>query len=229
MARFSLKGLPANAVVESATLEMTVYEQGGGDYQLCRLTRKWVPSQVTWNKASSSVSWTTGGGDHATTPDATWPGSTVPAKGSVMRFNVTGTVGAWARDTTTNFGWLFRTTVVRANDNGSSYGMRFYATNWADMQAARPKLVVTYSTGTTGAEQVVTSQVSQRGTLTFDGQTMRLASGHAGARVEFVGANGSVSRRLTAGSDATVRVGGLAHGVYAVRVAGAPAGTVYIR
>lgn len=70
LVEFDLSSIPSGATISSAVLD--VYDeqelsQGGTTIYIYRLRRGWVESEVTWNQASSGVSWGTAGAKNATT------------------------------------------------------------------------------------------------------------------------------------------------------------------
>jgi hypothetical protein len=71
--QFDLSSIPANQTIAFATL--TVYRDsqiwGGGDNgmptNVFRVSTPWVPTEATWNSASSGTPWKTPGGDYVGT------------------------------------------------------------------------------------------------------------------------------------------------------------------
>jgi hypothetical protein len=133
---FNTSEIPSNAVVQSAALSL-FRESGDGLTQtvyIHALKKDFVESQVTWNKASTSVNWAKAGGDYA----ATALGSTVVGtKNKYYNFTVTSEVQNWVTDTTKNFGLLAKTDEV-ANK-------RHQFTTSEGGGNKRPRLTVTYA------------------------------------------------------------------------------------
>jgi len=74
LTRFDLSSLPANAIIDNATLSYYALSNDfdhSGYIRLWRMARAWQESQATWNRASDAVAWetagATGAGDRAST------------------------------------------------------------------------------------------------------------------------------------------------------------------
>lgn len=218
MVRFDIGGIPSGATIQSASLELTVFDESSGSFEIYRVSKAWVPTQATWNRASSASVWTTPGGDHSATPESSWVATGAPnfVKGSVMKFDMTETVRDWYAHATTNYGWIVRTRIARANEN--SEGMRFYATNWANMQNVRPKLVINYSTGGTALDARIANPAANAGWALSGSRQMSVPFGAFGnvAITNLAGVR-VLDRRVDCG---TVDISGLTRGVYQARVSG---------
>ena len=66
--RFDLSALPAGAVINSATLELTVNRVwAGGTVAARRVTESWTETGATWNSRDGVTAWTTAGGSSDST------------------------------------------------------------------------------------------------------------------------------------------------------------------
>jgi PKD repeat protein len=158
--------VPDGAQIVSAKLELyrkTIYS---GDYQVNRLLRDWKESEITWQKASASTSWTSGaasgaGTDIVATADSSvttgwgtgWVGFdvTVPAKGS-------------------NFGWrIYRATGSNIN--------QYHSSEYADDTKLRPKLTITYTESSTPPTVILQDGLNGY-TGTQDSYTYGFSSAH---------------------------------------------------
>jgi hypothetical protein len=62
---WDLSAIPNGAVIESASIEMKVFNRSTGSYQLYEVKRNWSESQATWNQAASGSDWSQAGALHA--------------------------------------------------------------------------------------------------------------------------------------------------------------------
>jgi len=137
--KFDLSSIPTSTTISSATLYLYAYDEAGlrgstGYYGVYRLTQAWADTQVTWNNATSSITWTTPGGDIEASPDATSPKQAVA--GVWYPFDVTSRVQNWIATPANNMGW-----VVRCTDENLHNQDLFYQSEAADTDH-RPTLVV---------------------------------------------------------------------------------------
>jgi hypothetical protein len=119
--------IPVGAVIDSATLTYTVFEQGNPG-ELHEVL-------ISWDE---SVSWNTFGGDPGVSADEYDPTSVTATPGTptgTFDVDVTGSVRAWAIDPASNHGWIVLPTGADGVDLRSSE----YVT-----QGQRPKLTVEY-------------------------------------------------------------------------------------
>jgi len=149
--RWDLSALPGGITINAATAELYRY---GGDVEndmsiaLHRVTREWTegtgdftpsPGGATWLTATTGVAWTTPGGDYdATVVDQT----TLPAAmgNGWVRLGATAAVRTWVEDGQPNYGLLLRPL-------SGDYTYHYYHSREAVTPALRPRLVVTFTSG----------------------------------------------------------------------------------
>lgn len=121
--------VPPKSRIVSARLEVSAFDQG----TTVNLHRMLVPfsKSATWNSLISGVS---ADGQEASRHKDSFTFGKIAANSSVVLFDVTDTVQAWANGQT-NYGWVF------LNTGGN--GWDFYASEFED-RSQRPKLVVVF-------------------------------------------------------------------------------------
>ena len=137
--------IPANAVIQKATLYLVLKNADSGDYRpftAFNVTQSFVTGQTNWYYFRSGQAWSTWGGDYGDSFGTTYVGNAV---GSAYAFDLTGMV---QRVVNGDFG--SRYTRVALIDTGGSTGSyrEFYSSRAADPNV-RPQLVVTYGSGPT--------------------------------------------------------------------------------
>ncbi len=136
--RYDLSSLPANAVVNSATLELYLETTGWNiSADLHRVNKYWVESQTTWNHAAPGATWSAGGGDFAATVTAS---ATTPTAGGWMSWDITPLAQAWVDGSQPNFGMLIKT-------SNTSNNLSFFSSDDPSQPSRWPKLTVNYSCG----------------------------------------------------------------------------------
>lgn len=146
---WDVSSIPANAVVRSVSLTVTVSDKADQDYQLYALTRGWTESQVTWEQADNSQDWASNGADGTGDRDTSVLGTLrAPATGTyTVALNASGVaaVQRWVSTPASNQGLILAN---KDNDNRLELRSSEYST-----KASRPKLTVTWDTqGTPGGE-----------------------------------------------------------------------------
>jgi hypothetical protein len=110
--KFDLAGIPANATVESAAMNLYCYGTGnfGMGAEVYKLLRGWNETQTTWLRASTSEFWGSPGAHDTTTDRAAAPSATAaltPAsKDTFVTFGVKDLAQAWVTEPTANMGVL---------------------------------------------------------------------------------------------------------------------------
>jgi len=141
LVQFSLSAIPAGSSITSATLElfMTGAPSATRTYDVHRITRSWVESQVTWDNRDNNTTWTAPGGDYDATPAAS---STTGTVSNVwLSWDVTATVQAWYAGSAANYGVLIKD----AAENSTTAYTATFASRENGTAANRPRLVVTYT------------------------------------------------------------------------------------
>src|SRR3989344_2490397 len=148
--RFDLSAIPANAIINSATLSMYASSWGGSSgnnknliYQI--LDKNWQESQANWNIYSTSNNWSTAGlgygTDIASSPSVTIVTGYAPAP-MWVDLNVATLVQNWVNGTYPNYGVAYSNTYT---SGGGGPTPQFYSSEYTTDTALRPKLVINYT------------------------------------------------------------------------------------
>jgi hypothetical protein len=141
--RWDVSAIPAGATVTSASITLRIVDASSQTYQLYGLKRSWSEAQATWNQAASSSPWGTAGAK-ASTDRGELIGSVSGSTGSV-------TVALNAAGVALVQGWVSGGTnagIIIANPTNSN-GIDFASSEHGTV-SYRPRLSVTYETGTGG-------------------------------------------------------------------------------
>ncbi|MEW2626097.1 DNRLRE domain-containing protein [Streptomyces sp. NPDC048106] len=143
--KFPSLGIPATGRVLDATLRMwdtqTTTDTDGAVYELRPLTRDFDET-ATWNKATSTTSWTTPGGDVGATVADTVAGVTNDP--SRHDWNATSLVQGWVTTPGSNQGVL-----VKTQDESAQQERTIFLSTEAPEKRLHPRMVVTYIDSTT--------------------------------------------------------------------------------
>jgi hypothetical protein len=137
LVRWTLSGIPAGSVVQSASITFQVVDSSGHTYNVYGVSRSWNEAQTTWVNAASSSPWATPGAMGATDRGAVV--GTVTGSGTrTVTLNAAGIalVQSWVNGGT-NAGVIVAHT---SNSNGIDF-----ASNEAGTVANRPMLTITYA------------------------------------------------------------------------------------
>jgi endonuclease/exonuclease/phosphatase family metal-dependent hydrolase len=151
--------IPDNATIQSATLVLTVR---GGNSETRQLRAYGMPVSfdepyVTWNSRSSSVGWSNSGGDTTGTSTA---GTVTGVVGSQVSFDVTAHVQAVLSG---QYGSRYaRFLVVDGGASSRDSYKEFHARESTD-SARRPRLVVSYGSGTSSSPSTPPTSPSPSG------------------------------------------------------------------
>jgi len=141
--RFELTGIPADATVTQATLQLYAIGWSGADITIGAhyITRSVSICEATWNQAQVGNLWGQPGCDDTTTDRRATAESIVNTNsiGKWYDFNLTTVVQGWVNGSLANNGVLLRAPY-------SPHSFSFASSQSSDV-AFRPKLVITYRTG----------------------------------------------------------------------------------
>jgi YD repeat-containing protein len=148
---FDVSSIPADATIESATLELYVAQpaENGFTVGVHQLTSGWTAGSglgdprcigggASWGYREPDVDWQQPGADYVSSPEAT----KVHATGEPPdwdRFEIVSLVRKWVRASAPNLGVL-----LKSQDEQDSHKVLSYATGEETAKALRPKLTVTY-------------------------------------------------------------------------------------
>ncbi len=145
--QFDLTAIPANAIIQSATLNLycnttsaiTQLHYGSNNSFLKRITNSWQESTVTWITQPSTTSI-----DQVTLSES------VSSNQNYLNIDLKNMVSTWVADSNENFGLMlqlqtesiYRSLILASSDHGDS--------------TKRPLLTVTYTMPTTGPSDCIT-------------------------------------------------------------------------
>jgi len=155
--RWDISALPSDITIESATVELYHSENGASNdmlVELYRVTGAWVegtgyeinpgvgytPDGATWATSDGSTPWTTPGGDYAATALDQITLADDLGDGWIS-LDATAAVQAWVAGSAPNYGLLLRSL-------SGEYTYHYFHSREAATANLRPRLVVTYTTGT---------------------------------------------------------------------------------
>lgn len=149
---WDLSALPSDITVAAATVELYRYDGDASNpmqVALYRVTQEWAegsgdfspsPGGATWITATAGTVWTSPGGEYNTTAlDQTTIPTSIGA--AWIRLDATSAVQAWVDGSADNYGLL-----LRPLSGSSTY--HYYHSREAITATLRPRLVVTYTSGT---------------------------------------------------------------------------------
>lgn len=179
--KFDLSGIPANAVITSASMELYTYfiATANTPVKAHRLTADWDEgtsnaasgvSNWTQRLASPSANWATAGGDYDPTPAASL--TTNGTTAGTYSFNVKNLVQNWVDGTYPNHG------VILLNDPGY-LGVSWRSKEWGTA-SQRPNLRIKYSAGSAEGHYVLsvdTATLPPFSMLTTDNAEMAVFTG----------------------------------------------------
>ena len=139
--KWDIAQIPAGSIVESAQIDIEVFNRSTGIYELFELKRDWVESQASWNAYSSGNSWQTGGAqgtnDRGTTAVGSIAASVTGPHSVVLNAAGIALLQTWVDDPASNYGLIATGSDVTdgLDARSSEYGTA----------TQRPKLTITYS------------------------------------------------------------------------------------
>ncbi len=154
--RWTLSDIPADAVVESATIAIDVNDSSVSTYDLYAVLRDWVESEVTFTDYRAGQPWQSPGADGPTDRGGSVVGVLDSGNSTGIKtiaLNAAGIllVQSWIDNPVSNNG------VIIANPTATD-GLEMRTSEYATL-ASRPKLTIRYSTGDSIAPTVTASSV----------------------------------------------------------------------
>jgi hypothetical protein len=142
---FDLSGLPANATITSAQVELYYYDDytitGVGDLEAHLITRSWTETGVSWNNYDGTNSWSSTGGDFDSTVEDS---VSIDDVYGWYGWDITRLVEGWYNGTYTNYGVIIK--------DGTNLNMKiFYSSDYSNSDY-HPKLTINYTTVTASDE-----------------------------------------------------------------------------
>ncbi len=164
--QFDLSGLPANAHVQTARLELQLQSHGTTDTVTAHaLIRDWTESSATWDKRNWISRWDTPGGDFD--PDSA--GSLLANGTGPKSMHITAVAQQWVSGARPNYGLLLRSSPSASGEENIYHSSESGG-------GAHPRLFITYvcecgvmCTGVAGGDSVVlsTQSAARLGSLDF--------------------------------------------------------------
>jgi hypothetical protein len=161
---FNLSGIPAGAVITSATVTLYVGKSAAAatGIELRKLSADWgegtsdaagsegpgtaaTTNDATWSQRFfPSTAWSTPGGDFSSTVSASVASISAnissPTQITLSGSNVVSDVQQWVTNSTTNFGWL-----IKATDENVDPSVKRFISRNNSTTTQRPSLSITYS------------------------------------------------------------------------------------
>ncbi len=148
--KFNVSAIPANAIVDEATLQVYYAGRSNGNSLTLgahRVLADWTDSQANWSQRKTGVNWGAagmgGGSDYAATPEAT--AAVVGTGGEWVDLNVTSMAQAWIANAANNQG------VVLRQNTASGYVIYNFCSEFVDYNSGAiciagkaPKLILRY-------------------------------------------------------------------------------------
>ena len=146
--KWDISEIPANAIVEAATVTFTVSDASSQSYVLYELLRDWQEGEATWQQWSSGNAWQTAGALGAADQGNLVLGqlnASVSGPTSVpLNADGVAVVQDWVDGSATNYGF-------HLVENGATNGLDLRSSEYGTA-GDRPKLTVTYSLPTGGGD-----------------------------------------------------------------------------
>lgn len=147
--RFDLSSIPQDAEIAGATLRLVLNNHMAmtSDYvihlEIHEPDRPWVETEATWNNATASVVWDTGGGDYSGPVGSVDIPLNEYSAGDAVEISLDAAlVQQWVSNPTENRGMLFRNTSEDTADPDTENSRVVFYTKARATEADRPRLVV---------------------------------------------------------------------------------------
>jgi hypothetical protein len=138
---WNVSTIPAGSTVTSATITLNITTTSTNTFQIYELTRNWTETGATWNRYSTTSTWSTAGAQGASDRGATVLGTVAASKKGklTITLNAAGiaVVQKWVNNPATNFGFTIQN---YANSKAFVFDSRE-----AKTAANRPQLTIKYT------------------------------------------------------------------------------------
>ena len=172
--KWDISSIPADSLVDSAQIEIDVFDASSGSYEIYEMKRNWVESEATWNIFAAGNNWQTPGAngplDRGSTVLGAVTASAVGPYSISLGPDALTLVQAWIDAPGSNNGLIIANTTT---GNGLDFRSSEYGT-----ATSRPKLTIGYSppfvdteSPTSPANLQVTSKTESEVSLQWDPST----------------------------------------------------------
>jgi hypothetical protein len=186
--RFDMQSIPANAVISSASLVITVDNAAatGSYYQVRELTEDFVHNEANWTLRQAGINWQTAGGTFAGTNLHEANG--IPTGVRTLELSPVSTLQTWVNQRATT---RYRSLILKPKDTLATDNVRFHSKN-ASVSTNWPRLSVTYTQDISGPAVSISAPANN---ATVSGATVAVSAtasdavGVAGVQFKLDGAN----------------------------------------
>jgi len=150
--RWDISQIPENAIVESASLTLDVFNPSGSSYDIFALYSPWVEAEVTWQEYRAGMAWESAGGLGGSDRGSLSLSSISPSTGLfTVALNEAGIaiVQSWVDGAVNNNGFIIANT-------SASDGADFYS---SESTSFHPRLTLVYSLAEPEGDSEAPSQV----------------------------------------------------------------------
>lgn len=147
--RFDLSSIPEDADIVGATLRLVLNNRVfmTNDYvihlEIHEPDKPWVETEATWNNASASVPWDTGGGDYSGPVGSVGIPVNEYSTGDAVDISLDAALAQqWVDNPTENRGMLFRNTSEDIADPDTQNSKVVFYTSYRGTETDRPRLIV---------------------------------------------------------------------------------------
>ncbi|MFB3077654.1 MAG: Calx-beta domain-containing protein, partial [Lysobacterales bacterium] len=193
---WDVTSIPPGSIIELADITVNVTNKSGDDYEFYQMLRPWVEDEATWDDYASGQSWQVPGADGTADRGATVLGSILASSTGTktVSLNAAGiaVVQSWVNSPSSNHGFIVLDYISASN--GINFSSRETGT-----VSERPKLTVTYSTGSQSSLAIddVTVTEGNSGTVNASFMVTLSSASSQMVTVDYGTADGTA----TAGSD----------------------------
>jgi hypothetical protein len=145
--KWDVSAIPADSIVVSAAIELTVSNSSKHTYELYTLNRAWDELSATWQRYATNQNWSTAGANSTADRGSDVLGTLASTRTGLYRIALNdagvAAVQAWINDATDNYGVIIQDYAV---SDGADIRSSEYAT-----ASQRPKLIINYQPASTAS------------------------------------------------------------------------------